>query len=318
MPYSEIWIMKLDPNNNDAMTSVGDDLGYGYGHQYIGTVVGIDGCVYGIPDDSSLIVKYDPINDITSYIGDQDDAYLKCSGNGVLGRDGSIYAAVGNDLVLKIDTTNYSHCTVGNIVEDGHTYGFRWIDEILGIDGCIYWTPANAGQILKFDPHSNRTSLVGDDFGRAHYEYKWRGGCAAPDGIIYCLPDLAKRILSIDPLKECMSSLKNNMEQFPEKLGCIFQPSDDIPDKTNFDRTVTKFGLGKVLEVLDECMPPADQACVVSNLYPFMIAASYKSSNLSAIFHFLRQVPSLVSGSTITGTSNTAQHDKKRKQHSIS
>ena len=107
------------------------------------------------------------------------------------------------------------------------------------------------------------------------------------------------------------------MEQFPEQLGRIFQLSDDIPDDTNFDRAVLKFGQKKVLQVLEECMPPADQACAVLNLYPFMIAASYKRSSLSAIYHVLRQMPSLVSASIITAACNP-QSDKKRKQHSIS
>ena len=50
-----------------------------------------------------------------------------------------------------------------------------------------------------------------------------------------------------------------------------------------------------------------------------MIAASYKSSNLSAIYHILRRVPSLESAaSTITATSNTAHSGKKREQRSIS
>ena len=322
MPANANRIMKLDPNNGDAMSSVGDDLGdnEGWKHRYIGTVVGIDGCVYGIPLFSKRIMKYDPINDITSYVGEEADEEFRCSGNGVLGRDGCIYAAVrhhGRVHVLKIDTTNNSHCIVGSRVKSDPN-GFGWGDAILGIDGCIYWPPTDATHILKYDPHSNLSSLVGDDFG-THYEGKWSGGCAATDGVIYCLPDDANRILAIDPLKECVSSLKNNMEEHPEKLGCLFQPSDDIPDDTNFDRAVTKFGLKKVLEVLDECMPPADQVCTVSCLYPFMIAASHKRSNLSVIFHLLRQVPSLVSASTITVvTSNSAQSGKKRKQHSIS
>ena len=44
MPTSAHRIMELDPNNNinDAMTSVGDDLGE---VKYIGTVVGIDVCM---------------------------------------------------------------------------------------------------------------------------------------------------------------------------------------------------------------------------------------------------------------------------------
>ena len=54
--------MKLGPNNNDAMAGVGDDLGEEDGG-YIGTVVSIDGCVYGIPDHSDdRVLKYDPFN----------------------------------------------------------------------------------------------------------------------------------------------------------------------------------------------------------------------------------------------------------------
>ena len=297
--------MKLDPNNNDAMTSVRDDLG-NKGPKYSTTIVGIDGCVYGVPDFSKRIIKYDPINSIASFHEDDEDFELL--GRGVLGKDGCIYAL--GTKVVKIDTTNNSYCTVGNTVESDHG------DPILGIDGCIYWPSTDAAQILKCDLHSNLTSLVGDDFG-TRVQFKWSGGCAARDGKIYCLPDCANRILMIDPLKECLSSLKINVEQFPEQLGCIFKPSDDIPDKTNFDRAVSKFGLNKVLGMLDECMPPADQACAVSNLYPFMIAASYKSSNLSAIYHVLRQAPSLVSATTIA-SSDTIYSDKKRKQHSKS
>lgn len=38
--------------------------------KYSGTVVGVDGCAYGIvPFQCNRIVKYDPINDIISYLG---------------------------------------------------------------------------------------------------------------------------------------------------------------------------------------------------------------------------------------------------------
>ena len=48
MPYNRARrIMKIDPSNNNAMSSVGDDLGDDY-CKYWGTVVGIDGCVYGM------------------------------------------------------------------------------------------------------------------------------------------------------------------------------------------------------------------------------------------------------------------------------
>ena len=64
--------MKLDPNCNDAIFSVGDDLG-GELFKYIGTVVGIDGCVYRVLDDTFRIVIYYPINDITSFVAEEAD-----------------------------------------------------------------------------------------------------------------------------------------------------------------------------------------------------------------------------------------------------
>ena len=94
MPADAHRIMKLYPNNNDAMSSVGDDLGDDC-YKYSGTVVGIDGCVYGIPIWSRRILKYDPINDIISFFGEEAGYFpFECSGNGALGRDGCIYVAV--------------------------------------------------------------------------------------------------------------------------------------------------------------------------------------------------------------------------------
>ena len=310
MPYDEGRIMKLDPNNGDAMSSVGDDLGKD--NKYIGAVVGIDGCVYAMPLHSSLILRYDPINETTSFFGEEANEDFCFSGNGVLGRNGCIYAATYDGLVLKIDTTNNSHCLVGNRVESDHD-GNGWGDAILGIDGCIYWPPMDATHILKYDPHSNLTSLEGGDFGRGRL--KWSGGCSAPDGVIYCLPSSATRVLAIDPLREYTLSLKNNMEECPEQLGRIFQPSDDIPDETNFDRAVTKFGQKKVLELLEDCMPPADQVYALSNLYPFMTAASSNKSRVCVIYHLLRQTPSFVNcmKEAIDTANHTMHCDKKRK-----
>jgi hypothetical protein len=36
---------------------------------------------------------------------------------------------------------------------------------ILGNDGCVYWPPFNAKRVLKFDPETQVTSLVGNAFG---------------------------------------------------------------------------------------------------------------------------------------------------------
>ena len=96
MPCKARRMMKLDPNNGDAMSSVGDDMGRGI-FKYVGTAVGIDGCMYGMPYFYSRILKYDPINDITSFVGEKSRANIECNGIGVLGRDGCIYAARTED-----------------------------------------------------------------------------------------------------------------------------------------------------------------------------------------------------------------------------
>ena len=307
MPYMASRIIKLDPNNNDAISSVGDYLGLG-NDKYVGTVVGIDGCVYGIPKKTTRVVRYDPINDTTSYVGEIADICFDCTGNGALGRDGCIYAITRGDIILKIDTTNNSHSFVGNSVESSHGGEYSWSDAVLGIDGCMYWHPYHAHRILSYDPHADHTSLVGDDFG--YDVFKWYGGSLASDGVIYCFPRYATRILSIDPWKEYTSSLESKMKEHPEQIGCLFQPSDDIPNETKFVRAVTKFGYKKVMRVLEACMPPADRLFAVSNLHPFMIAACYKSSDISVIYHFLLKAPFLVP--CISDSSNYEKDGSKK------
>ena len=284
MPFNARRIMKLDPNNSDAISSVGDDLGPGCA-KYVGTVVGIDGCVYGIPGYADIIRKYDPINKITSFVGEKADEYFKCNGSGALARDGCIYAIANYKYILKIDTVNNSHCIVG--VHDAEMTG----DSMLGIDGCIYWPPCDDGYTLKYDPHSKQTSCVGSQF--EIDENNWLSGALATDGVIYCIPTLANQVLAIDPIGEFLATTKANMQDHPEKFGCLFQTievdEDSVPSLANFDLAVVKFGQNTVFEVLEKAMKPVNDYCKESNLCPFMIAASYKESPVCVINHLLRR-----------------------------
>ena len=120
IPCHACLVMKIYPNNNDAMSSVGDDLGY-EGGMYRGTIVGIDGCVYGLPNWSKQIVKYNPaINCITSFVGEEADKEFQVRGNGALVREGScIYAITYNGRILKFEATNSVHCFVENSISSG-------------------------------------------------------------------------------------------------------------------------------------------------------------------------------------------------------
>ena len=86
----------------------------GYGHKYIGTIVGIDG--------GSRIVKYDPLNGITSLVGEEAGEDFYCIRNGALGKDGCIiYVLTSNGRanvhVLTIDITKNSQFFVGNSID---------------------------------------------------------------------------------------------------------------------------------------------------------------------------------------------------------
>lgn len=50
----------------------------------------------------------------------------------------------------------------------------------------------------------------------------------------------------------------------------------------------------KVLEIVREHMPPANEVCDVYGMYPFMVAASYKESPLSVVYVLLRQDPFVI------------------------
>ena len=65
----------------------------------------------------------------------------------------------------------------------------------------------------------------------------------------------------------------------------------EIPYST--DRIVKNDPINDIAS-LDDAMPPADRLCAVSNLYPFIISASYENSDISVVYRLLRQVPSFL------------------------
>ena len=289
MPQSAKRILKLNPED-DSVTSVGDDFGGGlYMYKYMGIVVGIDGCLYGIPFSSKRIVKFNPIDQTTSFVGKEAQEKFMC-GNGVLGRDGYIYAANTFGHVLRIDTVNNSYDFVGGAVMTSHK-DKRWGEPVLGIDGCIYWPPHNATHVLKFNPETNETSLVGDNLGNASMKYI--SGALAPDGAVCCIPANATQVLIIDPSMEFLMQFKADMKQHPIEFGLLFEKNND--GKTTYEDAVTKYGKERTLQMIGSCIPH-DDAFLHSNLYPFMAAASCKNSAVAVIYYLLTRNPSGIGG----------------------
>jgi len=235
--YCALQIMRLNADN-DICSSVGDDLGE-QGGKYIGTVVGNDDCVYGIPHESRRIFKYNPADpDTTSTVGGEEaEEGFYCAGNGVLGGDGYIYAANGVGQVLKVDTANNNYAWIGDRIYSGN--GLGWGNAIIGVDKCINWPPLCANRALKFDPATQQLpSLVGDDLGER--KWKWKGGAlAATDGVSHLVPLKSSPLTHLSNL--LVTTMQNSIQKYPQELF-----AEDECNETFYGSAVRKFGIEKV------------------------------------------------------------------------
>lgn len=287
MPLTAHHILKFNPYN-DTVSSVGVALGKGWS-KYSGTVAGNDNCLYGIPSSIEQVLRFSPADQEISFVGGDVEHYCtNCCRNGALGRDGHIYAFCSKYCqVLKIDVVNNNYSLLGNrTLHSYYELVGGWGHAILGCDGCIYWPPRNANRILKYDPETQGTSLVGPDFGA--FSWKWSSGAAASDGKIYCIPYNATRILAIDPFGEFETTLQAEMKHHPSELGRLFE--EEHSDKTAYECAITRFGKEKVFQVIDNCIP-SHVVCTDegTSLPSFMVAASYKNSAVSVVYFLLRK-----------------------------
>ncbi|CAD7928562.1 unnamed protein product [Amoebophrya sp. A120] len=70
----------------------------------------------------------------------------------------------------------------------------KFLGGSLGADNCIYGIPGHAKQVLKIDPDTGETSLLGGPFDG---EFKWLRGVLASDGCVYGIPSHGESVLRI-------------------------------------------------------------------------------------------------------------------------
>jgi len=104
-----------------------------------------------------------------------------------------------------------------------------------------------------------------------------------------------------------------NFRQYPEELGRLFVK--DEGDETFYDSTVRKFGIEKVFELIEECVPldaeSADTHSTSTALPLFMVAASCENCAASVIYYLLRRNAHVLANYSVED-SNIIQN-KKRK-----
>ena len=132
-----------------------------------------------------------------------------------------------------------------------------WFGGVLAGDACLYYIPGGARQVLKFDPATQKRTLIGPDLGEHNGgwfggvladdgcvygvphnanavlkidpatqevtqfgvkpEGRWLGGAVAPNGLIYCSPSSASQVLCIDPMRQTMSLFGEHLAGEPSK-----------------------------------------------------------------------------------------------------
>ena len=111
-------------------------------------------------------------------------------------------------MVLGIDASEKSEEQILSDVSGGGLTGATSKPKFQGVwyggalspkDGCLYYVPGHAEQVLKFDPVSGDRQLIGP---KLQGSEKFAGAVRGRDGCIYGMPDGHSQVLRIDPQKE--------------------------------------------------------------------------------------------------------------------
>jgi hypothetical protein len=153
-----------------------------------GGVLAPTGNIYGVPHDSTTILKINTSNDTVSTFGSLSGS-SKWWG-GVLAPSSIIYGIpLTSTEVLIIDPSDDTTNTFASLSGTS-----KWSGGVVSNEGFIYGIPFSSTSVLKIDPTNNTTSVFGSLSGSS----KWIGGCLGPDGCIYGIPYASQSILKID------------------------------------------------------------------------------------------------------------------------
>ena len=210
-----------------------------------------DGCIYGIPNCASAILRIDPRDDTVTTFGEGrfPKGGYKWHG-GVLGDDGCVYGCPSHrDDVLKIippDSPSsgkpqirlLSVTDIDKLISpfDGKKHCvYKFGGGVMGSNDCVYFFPSDSSRVLEVNLNDESARMIGPDFVGLN---KWQNGFRAKDGSCYAIPCNASRVLKIDR-KGQVSLVGEDLSDKKEKweggvvgpngnLYCMPQQADSI------------------------------------------------------------------------------------------
>jgi hypothetical protein len=169
--------------------------------KWLGTVLGVNKKLYGIPGNSTTVLVIDTVTGTA----ERKDYGLNLSGankwsSGVLAPNGKIYCIpLESTDILIIDTVTDT-ATLSSMGAN-LAGASKWYGGTLGADGKIYGIPYSVTDILIIDPVigvATRSNMGANLTATS----KWVGGLTAANGKIYGCPYGATNILEIDPINQ--------------------------------------------------------------------------------------------------------------------
>ena len=107
-----------------------------------------------------------------------------------------------------------------------------WYGGALAPDGCIYYVPGGAKQVLRFDPATEERALIGPEITGFDDRHKYAGCVRAEDGVLYGIPNRAHHVLKIDVrAKEVVTFMDTDLSEHGDEKwaggalgpdGCIY------------------------------------------------------------------------------------------------
>lgn len=229
-------VLKIDPHTSKVSTFItGERIPkVEEGWLYHGGNLADDGYVYAIPASAPRVMKIDPVNETTEYIGPEFQGKAKWYG-GITGSDNNIYGIPHNATgVLKINpvTQEVSILAEGTLPEGL----WKWHGGLASLDGTkIIGFPNNADSVLVIDVVKQQVYTVGDSSilrsgsHRIPYDgrYKYLGGSLTSDGkLAYLFPCDAEYVLKFDMETDEMKLVGPHLTEGENKFQNGFVGSD--------------------------------------------------------------------------------------------
>lgn len=124
----------------------------------VGGSYGADGCIYGMPSDSTTILRIDPIKNEATTFGTVPSSINKWQGGVLSTIDNCFYAVPADmDCVLRVDTTPETPLSIDYVGSDFQDIDDKWQGGFVGSDGKIYAIPENINDVMVITPGDTPT-----------------------------------------------------------------------------------------------------------------------------------------------------------------